>query len=138
MRSARDRENPVLPKQPRSAERTIGAIAGALALLAGCAGAQPGPFEDAEELQAFLKGEAPVPEERAEIAKLNEAFARQSVRAHGYQKEGVGDATEDGWSPVVRASGENAQPADITPWIEGGEIDPAGRFVPVARRWSSS
>jgi len=62
-------------------------------------------FEEAEDLQVFLKGEAPVPEERAELARLNEAFARQSVRAHGYLREGVGDVPPDGWSPVVRATG---------------------------------
>jgi hypothetical protein len=136
MRSARVRANPGTPEPPQKtrAQKVIGAVAAILsaALLAGCAGAPPGPFEEAEELQAFLQGEAPVPEEGAEIAKLNEAFARQSVRAHGYQREGVGDATEDGWSPVVRAAAGRPEPADITPWIDGGDINRAGRFVPVA------
>jgi len=131
MRSAR--ENAVIaepPRRTRAPARTAGAIAAILAILAGCAGTSPGPFEEAEDLQVFLKGEAPVPEERAELARLNEAFARQSVRAHGYLREGVGDVPPDGWSPVVR--GADGAPADITPWIEGGDIDPAGRFAPIA------
>lgn len=132
------RENAVqleLPRKTRSAAGFIAPIFAVLAvasaaILGGCAGTSPGPFEDAEDLQAFLKGEAPIPEERAELARLNEAFARQSVRAHGYVREGISDENPDGWSPVVR--GADSEPADITPWLEGGDIDPAGRFVPAA------
>jgi hypothetical protein len=131
MRSAR--ESAVIAEPPRKTRALRAAGAFAAILLAGCAGTSPGPFEEAEDLQAFLKGEAPVPEERAELARLNEAFARQSVRAHGYLREGVGDVPPDGWSPVVRREeGEGGEPADITPWIEGGDIDPAGRFAPIA------
>ncbi|NUQ74793.1 MAG: PEGA domain-containing protein [Polyangiaceae bacterium] len=132
MRSVREYAVPPEParNRPRNAPGAA-AVLFATAILAGCAGASPGPFEETEDLKAFLKGEAPVPEERAELARLNEAFATQSVRAHGYVREGIDDdETPDGWSPVVR--GEDREPADITPWLESGDIDPAGRFVPTA------
>lgn len=112
------------------------AFAAAALALTGCAGAAPAPFEDAEELQAFLKAEAPVPENHAELGRLNETFARQAVRAHGYVREGVGDATQgeeqDGWSPVVRGGDGDPTPADMSPWIAAGDIDAAGRFAPGA------
>jgi hypothetical protein len=101
--------------------------------LSACSGQEPGPFEDAVELRAFLEGRAPLPLLEEGGVRLNEAFARQAVRAYGYRKEGVGDATEDGWSPVVKQGADGAEAADITAWIEGGDIDDAGRFMPRPR-----
>ena len=69
--------------------------------LAGC-GHEPGIESGTADLRAFLEGAAPAPETAEDADLLNEAFARQAVRAAGYLREGVVDPSEDGWSPVVK------------------------------------
>lgn len=102
--------------------------------LLACGGQERGAFEDTVELRAFLEGKAQAPEDREGRARLNDAFARQVVRANGYRKEGVGEDAEDAWSPVVRRRDGGVEAADVTPWIDGGEIDDAGRFTPSSSR----
>jgi hypothetical protein len=101
----------------------------------GCAGEPPGEQEGpvgADELRAFFEGTVAIPEDPERIEALNEAFARQGVRAFGYHRAGVRDREGDRWSPLVQRNGDDLAPADVGVWLGAGDIHASGAFTPCA------
>lgn len=104
-------------------ERRLGAIV-LFGLLSAC-----GTSSDVEDLKSYFEERTPTSTKAQELESLNEAFARQSVRAHGYRESSATESTDDAWSPIVRA-GTVAGPEDVSEWVKRGTIDVQGKFAP--------
>jgi hypothetical protein len=95
-------------------------------LLVACAGAP----EDSSELQQYFEGSD---HDLIGADALNYEFSRNAVRASGYARSGVLPPERESWLAVARVGENGIAPVDVTRWLEAGDIDEGGQFVPCLR-----